>query len=297
MPRVMKAHPERGAALVAVIWVSMSVALLSITFLTSMRQETRASAFLSQGAYHHARLEAGLARAMHDLLVRPDDQRMTRFGAPFQFFLEGQAIEVRISDENGRMNVNLAPENFLADVIESVTGEDGAALAAAIADWRDADQTPRSSGTERSWYVAQEQQDLPEDGPFQTIKDLANVRGMTPELHTVLIDLFTVHTNTRTIDPVWAPEALLRAMPGATEAFVGEVLEARIDGGPLPPMPSPGWVSEATGPVYRIHVRAGPMAAQWIVWIRQNEGEDTIVVPLEQLPDMSWLMSDTETDN
>ena len=285
------ASSERGAALIAVIWVAISVALLSITFLTSMRQETRATASLSQGAKCRASVEAGLARAMHDLLSPSEEQRIPRFGEPFQFMLKGRSIDVRIWDENGRMNVNLAPENFLADVIESVTGENGTVLAAAIADWRDEDQSPRANGAETSWYVANGKTDHPEDGPLQSVQDLANVRGMTPALHGVLMDLFTVHTTNRTFDARWAPEPLLSAMPGATDSFVREVVEARRDGDPLPPMPAPGWVSEASGPIYRVAVQSGPLLAQWLIWVRPDDAGAPVITPLEALPDFRWVMN------
>jgi DNA uptake protein ComE-like DNA-binding protein len=53
-------------------------------------------------------------------------------------------------------------------------------VAAAIADWRDPDSLPGPGGAEADFYTSRNPPGLPRNGPFQTIRELLMVRGVTP---------------------------------------------------------------------------------------------------------------------
>ena len=48
----------------------------------------------------------------------------------------------------------------------------------ALADWTDADDTPRPHGAERDWYLAQAPPLVPRNAPFASVGELALVRGI-----------------------------------------------------------------------------------------------------------------------
>ena len=86
-------------------------------------------------------------------------------------------VEVRVEDEARRLDVN-APE--LADALPRLLDLLGIdrGLADAIADWTDADDTPRPRGAERAWYAGGTPSLVPRNGPFATVGELALVRGI-----------------------------------------------------------------------------------------------------------------------
>src|SRR5881296_4103625 len=86
-------------------------------------------------------------------------------------------VEVHVEDEARRLDLN-APE--LADAVPrllTLLGLDPR-LADALADWTDADDTPRPHGAEREWYLAQAPPLVPRNAPFASVGELALVRGI-----------------------------------------------------------------------------------------------------------------------
>lgn len=53
-------------------------------------------------------------------------------------------------------------------------------VAAAIVDWRDADSLAGPGGAEADFYASRNPPALPRNGPFQTVRELLMVRGVTP---------------------------------------------------------------------------------------------------------------------
>ena len=86
-------------------------------------------------------------------------------------------VEVHVEDEARRLDVN-APE--LANAVPRLLALLGLdpGLADALADWTDADDTPRPHGAERDWYLAQAPPLVPRNAPFASVGELALVRGI-----------------------------------------------------------------------------------------------------------------------
>ena len=87
--------------------------------------------------------------------------------------LPGYCLEA----ENSRMNINDAPVEWLA-ALPGMTDE----LAAAIVDWRDADDEPTAGGAEAESYLRLSPPRLCKNAPFESIAELAMVYGMTNEI-------------------------------------------------------------------------------------------------------------------
>ncbi|HMJ64631.1 MAG TPA: helix-hairpin-helix domain-containing protein [Candidatus Binatia bacterium] len=90
---------------------------------------------------------------------------------------EGGRIVFGIIDEEARLNINKASSQEL-DRLYGMTPD----IAAAIQDWRDGDNTARASGAEADYYASLKPPYLPRNGPFQTIRELLMVRGVTRDL-------------------------------------------------------------------------------------------------------------------
>jgi competence ComEA-like helix-hairpin-helix protein len=55
-------------------------------------------------------------------------------------------------------------------------------IAAAITDWRDGDNAVSPGGAEAEYYLSQQPPYMPRNGPFQTLRELLMVRGISPDL-------------------------------------------------------------------------------------------------------------------
>jgi type II secretory pathway component PulK len=85
-------------------------------------------------------------------------------------------------DANARLNLNRAGEEDLRRLFAAlrVDATRADSLAQAIADWRDADDLHRARGAEREAYLKSGAPTLPRNGPFRSVAELLDVRGITP---------------------------------------------------------------------------------------------------------------------
>ncbi len=90
---------------------------------------------------------------------------------------EGGGTVYGVSDEESRLNLNSATFEQLSN-IDGLTPD----VAAAIIDWRDADNEVTPGGAEADYYASLRPPYLPRNGPLQTVRELLMVRGITPEL-------------------------------------------------------------------------------------------------------------------
>jgi competence ComEA-like helix-hairpin-helix protein len=90
---------------------------------------------------------------------------------------EGGGIIFGVSDEESRLNVNEAwPEEL--NKLDGMTPD----VVAAILDWRDADNEVTPGGAEAEYYLSLQPPCLPRNGPFQTVRELLMVRGVSSQL-------------------------------------------------------------------------------------------------------------------
>ena len=80
-------------------------------------------------------------------------------------------------DEASKLNLNTVTIEML-EMLPNMTPE----LAAAIVDWRDADDDISTNGVEVDTYLRLPTPYVPKNAPFETVEELRMVYGMTPEL-------------------------------------------------------------------------------------------------------------------
>jgi general secretion pathway protein K len=133
-------------------------------------------------------------------------------------------VEVRVEDAARRLDLD-APE--LAGALPrllTLLGLDPG-LADAIADWTDADDTPRPRGAERDWYLARTPPRVARNGPLASVGELALVRGVDAATLARLLPFVTV-AGEHAVNPNTAPrEVLLAVVQDA--ALVERLLAAR----------------------------------------------------------------------
>ena len=90
---------------------------------------------------------------------------------------EGGGIAYGVSDEESRLNINRADMQTLAK-LDGMSPQ----IAAAIADWRDGDNTASPGGAEAEFYLSLQPPRLPRNAQFLTVRELLMVRGVSADL-------------------------------------------------------------------------------------------------------------------
>src|SRR5690606_22102122 len=105
-------------------------------------------------------------------------------GRPYVFQLDEADIEVQITDESGKLDLNIADEMTLVNFLKGKGQEEeqAIALAQAIIDWRDPDDQAQPFGAEDGDYRSAGYPYGAKDAYFDTVAELQQVMGMDYEL-------------------------------------------------------------------------------------------------------------------
>lgn len=142
--------------------------------------------------------------------------------------------EVSMQDAASKLPVNDASEEELRRLFLSLGAEyrNADVAAQSILDWRDEDDLHRARGAEwDDYYRRQPDGTVPRNGPFATMEELRQVRGME-SLPPAALEHLTVFGSGR-VNLNTAREPVLRALPGLTDEAVTLTLTRRRVGRPL----------------------------------------------------------------
>lgn len=205
---------QRGIALVAVLWALVLLAVIAATVLSESRTQSRLARNYLDAAQAEALADGGVYRALAGL-ARPSAAGGWRVdGTVYAWRRAHGEVRVRIEDEGGKIDLNRADGRLLGSLF-LMAGFDPAraeALAAAVQDFRDADDTPRPDGAEDSDYASAGLPHGAKDAPFEAVEELHQVFGMTREIYGAVAAAVTVHARTRRPDAKVAPPLVIAAL-------------------------------------------------------------------------------------
>lgn len=200
-------HPnksrESGIALLIVMIVIISLSVLAMGFVMSMKVETRLARhsqwrpemdWLGRSGVELARYV--LAQSMNNP-AEPYDS-LNQFWAGgyggtnlFQadISLEGVQlgqgfIDVRIRDMERKFNINIAGQPILqqAMIVMGVDAAESGTVVSSIQDWIDPDDDTHIGGTETTFYQQLSPPYSAKNGPLDDISELLMINGVTPEM-------------------------------------------------------------------------------------------------------------------
>jgi general secretion pathway protein K len=215
-----------------VLWAGALLTVLAAAVAFEARTEVDLASNLVARAEAEVLAEGGIRRGIAGLLSRDRDTRWQADGRIYPIALAAGAIRVRIFAENGKIDVNAAKEALLAGLFaaaaEGIDEEiDPLTLAQRLLDWRDADHRKRPDGAEDGDYAAAGRPHGARDAPLVTLSEVRLLPGVSGALYERFREAATIHTRSATVDPVFAPELVLRALPGVDPEGVVEFLDAR----------------------------------------------------------------------
>ncbi|MGJ4804819.1 general secretion pathway protein GspK [Luteimonas sp. SDU82] len=205
----------RGAALILVLWLIALLAALIGAFAMTARTEYLQGRTLGSGLVAAQAARAGLEYAATRVSVPDPRLQWLPDGRAYRTRLAGAEVEVRIVDESGKLDLNAADAASLSSLMRVVGAEpqQADALAAAIVDWRDADDlTQAQGGAEDPQYAAAGLAWGAKDAPFETVAEVEQVLGMTPALYARLAPHLTIYSGLPVADARFATSAVLTSM-------------------------------------------------------------------------------------
>lgn len=218
---------QHAVALLSVLWVLVLLSLIALNISATSRLELKLAANLVEAATVRQTTDAGINWALWSLMQTNTGDWLAD-GSQRTLELDNTAVQVAITDEQGKIGLNNANPLLLQGLFlaAGVDQDEAVALADAIQDWRDTDQLRRLYGAESEEYLAA---GLPEPAnrPFERMEELRKVLGMTPELYAQVKPALTLYSERAQINPLVAPRQVLLALPGVSEASVDQYIEER----------------------------------------------------------------------
>ena len=215
--------PQGGAALLLVLWLIALLAALIGGFAMSARIEHLQGQVLSRGVVAEEAARAGIEYALVRITDEDPRRRWQPDGRSYLWRFGAARVQVRIIDEQGKVDLNTSQPVLLAGLLRALGLEPPEAerLAGAIVDWRDPDTlTQPAGGGEDGDYEAAGLPYGAKDAPFDTQAELLQVLGMTPQLYARAAPHLTVFSGRDTPDPAFASAVVLAAMGLDGEAIV-----------------------------------------------------------------------------
>jgi general secretion pathway protein K len=206
---------ERGAALLLVLWLIALLTALIGAFALTARVEALQGRILSGGAQAQELARAGVEYSLVRLADTEPTTRWLPDGRSYRWSYAGSEVELQIVDETGKVDLNQAGQPLLAALmqVQGVDQEQAGRIASAIVDWRDADPlTQVGGGAEDPDYAAAGRPYGAKDAPFETVAEVEQVLGMTPELYARLEPYLTLYSGRGEPDPTYAQAPVLTAM-------------------------------------------------------------------------------------
>lgn len=189
----------RGFALVTVLWVLALLLVVVAEFARAMRLEAEttrnyragvAAARLAEGGYHRALAEILPEAVAHELDAEGRLAFRRSLLAPpvaparTALALGPGRLSYRISDEESRINLNRASQAVLDRLLTELEVDklDRDVIVDSILDWIDANELHRLNGAESDYYLGLPAPYRAKNRPFDSVEELAQVKGVTPEL-------------------------------------------------------------------------------------------------------------------
>ena len=221
---------QSGVALVMVLWLLLLITISTSAYTLMARMDQLEAHTVMWGTKARLAAEAGLNLGVLTLRDPDEDSRWIPDGRPYELRYQDSVVEIRFTDERGKLNINTADEETLQRlfVANDVEDDEAGVLAAAVLDWTDSDNLVRPDGAEEGEYTSAGYQVGPANREFMMVEELLQVIGMPWELFQKMEPGLTVWSDEGGLpDPAYGPIEALLALPDMTREEVEDFVEKR----------------------------------------------------------------------
>jgi general secretion pathway protein K len=220
---------QNGFALIVVLNVIVILSAIAILAAHGSREEAAISANFRTATQRQSLAEGAMVFAAYQLLSDVPDRNWLPDGRPNRLTLFGTEMTVSIQDESGKLSLNMTDEAKLAQAFANAGIEvtKARSLAAAIADWRDPDDSRRLGGAERQDYLQAGISGSPANAPFSRMDELLGVLGVTNDNYKKIASLVSAYSTDREVNLDVAPPLVLTALFGPGSPEIAAILGRR----------------------------------------------------------------------
>ena len=235
---------QSGVALVLVLWVTILLTVIASSFSLSARTEGVQAKMVFDTTQARYMAEAGLHRAVYELRNPDPEARWKADGRTYTMEYEGAEIEISITDETGKIDINLANNELLMGLFASLgmSEDDAAMFTDRVIDWRDNDNIKGLDGAEDDDYESEGFKYGAKDALFDTVPELQQVMGITYDMYKKIEPAITVYSGSRNINIAYAPLQALMALGDITreeaQQFITDRELVENVGDELPALPN-----------------------------------------------------------
>jgi len=210
------ASPEGGFALVVVLGLIVLISALAAGHTRNAHAESMIATAFVQRAEARALAEAGVSRAVLDLLAATEERQWPVDGSEHAFDFEGRTITVGIRKATGLIDLNAADPKLLDDLLRAsgVEQVDRERIVDALLDWRDEDDLVRLNGAEADDYRRLGIGWTPRNDKLTSIDELRYVLGITPSTFDAIAPYLTVYSGRSGLEIEYAPPQLVMLLTG-----------------------------------------------------------------------------------
>jgi general secretion pathway protein K len=223
---------DRGFALILVIWVLALLALLGAEVAADSRSAVVVSRNRLDLAQLQASADAGVTLAVMGLLDPVVTARWQADNRVYDRQYAGQRLAIAVADEGGKIDVNVAPIELIAGLLNEfgVDRNQQALITQAILERRTqfvpATPTPTASANTGRIFGQSHVINLA-NLAFADVSELRLLPGMTRALYTRLEPEITVYSQNPTVNPMTASRQTLLAIPGTGPGDADAVMASR----------------------------------------------------------------------
>lgn len=172
----MRRRGEEGFILIVALAVMSILAVLSMSYAHLARNASEQTSMAADRLAGFYAAESGIARARARLAGKSDP--------PPKFAVGEWTVEVRVSDDESKINLNSASRELLANLFSlyGIKNQDRDILVDSLMDWIDANELHRLNGAESDYYKAQGFAYGAKNAPVESIGELTRVRGFPADL-------------------------------------------------------------------------------------------------------------------
>lgn len=210
-----RACPEKGSIFIIVLWALLLLGALALAVAAYVQPLLRVTSRFQRNTERFFIAKAGAVKTAVEMqkyatnswqaLNQPwanaiNLSREISLGVGY-FTRQGKVIDSDsersgLIDEERKININTASFEILQNCLVLVGGlssSKAADIAAAIIDWRDVDDNETPGGAESWYYELLTPPFRCKNSNFETMEELCLVKGVTPELFSIMADYFTVY--------------------------------------------------------------------------------------------------------